>query len=707
MKQFIKNRIKAMAVSHWIFHRHWLTMAAMVFIGIGSVWAEGLPGLSGDGDLTQESDVFRVDRLPFLRTGVQTHQFCSYDRAGDNYDAEYFPLYMETNGECVIFDAMGPGCLYRHHLNIWHDHQLYKGIRIRYYFDDESKPRIDMDVSTFFSTNNPLGIFRYPLAWNGEGRFRVFYHPMFFKKRLKVCLSAEPGGPSTSPKPWTGRYNKLPHRENHWYQYTYQLFTEDPGWDSWTPETGNRLLPALVNDWDTNNVADQIKTIPGNREDILSRKVRAGKTVTLWKRHEAGAITALHFQFNPATDTNALFDTWLKITFDGASAPQIEVPLGSFFGAYRTSLTSGYAALFLGYSPGQGDCYLPMPFWKSAIIQLESRGHEKITVAATIDYQPAANMPYPRAECGYLHAYYHREDPRTEGRDYAYLETSGSGQVVGQVVGRWNTSMEEDERTYFDGSQTPAIIGDGFEDDHGMGWGLQNLTLPVFGAISAKGGTGGIYRFLLPDAYCFSSGIKYGHQTYGPHSPLGHEGMYQVGTEESVAFWYGVSGSRLSQTDEVDVGDGSSEAAHDYRAEGQVQRTNGAYWYDGEYNNVLFKTPATVDDGVSFTGDSTFTVAVSPDNQGIRLRRRSDKANNRQEARVFIDGQLVTERPWYTVDYEKTYRNIRWVDSDFEVPKKYTQGKSRVTVRIEFVSSATGRWDEYHYWVYSYRPLPE
>ena len=38
----------------------------------------------------------KIDDLPLLRTGVQTHQFCSYDRAGDNYDHEYFALYTEA-----------------------------------------------------------------------------------------------------------------------------------------------------------------------------------------------------------------------------------------------------------------------------------------------------------------------------------------------------------------------------------------------------------------------------------------------------------------------------------------------------------------------------------------------------------------------------------------------------------------------------------
>lgn len=673
--------------------------------GVNSAFGGGVNGNASNGANLIEDWAFQVDRLPYLRAGVQTHQFCSYDRAGDNYDWEYFPLYTDTNGECVIFDAMGPGCLYRHHMNIWHGRPIYKGVHIRYYFDNEPSPRIDMDVSTFFSTNNPLGIFQPPLAWDGRNRFRILYHPMYFKKRLKVTLSTEPGGPPSIPEPWTGSCKVHPdgnYRHYHWYEYTYQLFTEaPPGLESWTPETGRHMMPALLKAW---NIGETHKSATqGRRKKVATSKINAGRTVTLWKARKAGVITALQFKISPANNADALFDSWLKITFDGAARPQIEAPLGCFFGIYRSNLMATYDSLLLGWSSNQASCYFPMPFWKSAVVQIENRGKVKAIVTASIDYEGASATPYPPDKCGYLFAQYHREAPGTEGRDYTYLEQgNSSGQIVGHVTDRWDTSMEEDERTYFDGSETPWVYGDGFEDDHGMGWGLQNLTLPSFGAISAKGGAGGVYRFLLPDMYCFSDGIKYGHQTYGPHSPLGFQGMYRLGTEESVTFWYGHLQPHLIQTDEMDVGNLQSQAAHDYQARGDVRHETGSWWYDGEFNNVLFKTPATTDDGISFTNCSTFTVAISPENLGVRLRRRSDKANNRQEARVFIDGQLVTERPWYSVDYEKTYRGIRWFDSDFDVPAKYTKGKSKITVRIEFVSSASGRWDEYHYWVFSY-----
>jgi Protein of unknown function (DUF2961) len=511
--------------------------AAMVLVSLATISRADIPSSMSDLITT---NAFRVDWLPILREGVETHQFCSYDRAGDNYDWKYFPLYMDTNGECVIFDAMGPGCLYRHHMNIWHRAPIWTGIHIRYYFDDETKPRIDMDVSTFFSTNNPLGIFQYPLAYDGKDRFRILYHPMFFKHRLKVCLSALPGGgPPMVAEPWTGRVTKTPGYDGHhfhWYEYTYQLFARDPGMDSWTPEAGRQMMPALLAAWNRNVSSASLKSA-GEKEKTVSSKIKPGRTVTLWKDRHAGSITVLHIKVSPTNNVDALFNTWLKITFDGAASPQISAPLGNFFGAYRTSLADGYAALALGYSNSTGYCNFPMPFWKSAVIQIENRGQSKVKVAATIDYQAAAAMSYPAERSGYLHAQYHREDPRVEGRDYTYLQTAGSGQVVGHVVSRWNTSMEEDERTYFDGSRTPWIYGEGYEDDHGMGWGLQNLTLPVFGAFDAKGGTGSIYRFLLPDMYCFSSDIKFGHQTYGPHSPMGHEGMYKVGTEESVLVW--------------------------------------------------------------------------------------------------------------------------------------------------------------------------
>ena len=230
--------------------RDFLTVTGGMLATLGAwdriVHAQPQPGPASDALMNLEgmNAFLNIDDLPILRTGVQTHQFCSYDRAGDNYDHEYFALYTEANGEVVLFDAMGPGCLYRHHMNIWKGWPSpgqgigTKGVVIRYYFDDEERPRIDMDVSTFFSEKNPLGIFRYPLAVDGGDDFRVMYCPMFFKKRLKITMNREPGGPGSDQIPWTGRYDKIPKRRNHWYNFTFHTFTDDSGIQSWTPGSG-------------------------------------------------------------------------------------------------------------------------------------------------------------------------------------------------------------------------------------------------------------------------------------------------------------------------------------------------------------------------------------------------------------------------------------------------------------------------------------
>jgi len=363
-----------------------------------------------------------------------------------------------------------------------------------------------------------------------------------------------------------------------------------------------------------------------------------------------------------------------------------------------------YSALLLGYSPAEMYCYFPMPFWKSAKIEIENRGRQDIaSLRAIIRHKTAVARSYAERECGYFYARYHKEFPRTEGHDYTYLDWKGRGHVVGHTTSRYDTSMEEDERTYFDGDLSPQIHGNGFEDDHNMGWGLKNRQHAVFGAIAADGGAGSVYRLFLPDLYYFQSSVKHGHQTYGPSSPVGHENFYQVGNEESVVFFYGREAPGIVLSDELDVGKPDSERAHSYRIAGSRKDLTGKFWYDGEYNNVLFQTPPVEDDGVSLAGSSEFKVKIDPANRGVRLRRRLDKDVNRQKANVYVDGRRVLERAWYTVDHDKTYRDIRWVDSDFEIPARYTAGKRTIALKIQNANGPGKPWNEFYYWVFCYK----
>ena len=91
---------------------------------------------------------------------------------------------------------------------------------------------------------------------------------------------------------------------------------------------------------------------------------------------------------------------------------------------------------------------------------------------------------------------------------------------------------------------------------------------------------------------------------------------------------------------------------------------------------------------------------LAKENRGAILRRRLDAAVAGQEARVTVDGELVGT--WLTAGENPAKR---WRDDDFLLPASATEGKDRITVRIEPVQrDPKTPWTEMAYWVYSLVP---
>ena len=97
------------------------------------------------------------------------------------------------------------------------------------------------------------------------------------------------------------------------------------------------------------------------------------------------------------------------------------------------------------------------------------------------------------------------------------------------------------------------------------------------------------------------------------------------------------------------------------------------------------------DDGRAFTGSSTFTVAIDPDNDGVALTRRLDTISEAQRADVYVDGEQVAS-------WEPVNQPGLWVDQTVRLPASATAGKSEITVRNEFVSAGID-FSEFRYWV--------
>jgi len=131
------------------------------------------------------------DQLPLL-ADWPAYQDSSYSRKNINQDAGNF-LRVEPNGDQVLTDTDGPGVVYR----LWSTGvvgmQMSKDCRLRFYFDHEATPRLDLSMSELFGSTGSQWPFVPPLSatfesgrGGGEGPCNLCYIPIPFAKHLKI-----------------------------------------------------------------------------------------------------------------------------------------------------------------------------------------------------------------------------------------------------------------------------------------------------------------------------------------------------------------------------------------------------------------------------------------------------------------------------------------------------------------------------------------
>ena len=166
-------------------------------------------------------DFYRnLSDLPNLYPNVKACYISSYDRTGgndDGFNGTYSELYTDDNGEHVIFEEDGPGCIY----NLWFTgsgRSLHWG-RVKFYFDREDTPRIDCTPEELFSGPNPP--FVLPLVTHSfisSGGFSSSV-PVPFSRHLKITTENKVGFyniyyhllKNKSTPSWTGKedYNHI------------------------------------------------------------------------------------------------------------------------------------------------------------------------------------------------------------------------------------------------------------------------------------------------------------------------------------------------------------------------------------------------------------------------------------------------------------------------------------------------------------------
>lgn len=241
----------------------------------------------------------------------------------------------------------------------------------------------------------------------------------------------------------------------------------------------------------------------------------------------------------------------LRIYWDGRARPAVEVPVGDFFAncfGKRSEVTS---LPVIVEDADSYNCYWPMPFRKSARIEIVNQSQKQISLLYyNIDWIKKDRLP---RNTPYFHAQYHQEYPVRSGQDYVILETRGKGHYVGTVLAVRTRSPawfgEGDEKIYIDGEAKPSIWGTGTEDYFLSAWGLKTTGTPYFGVPcfdqwGIVGGHTSAYRWHLSDPIVFEKGIKVTMEHWGWISPDENPQYKSTSWNEreddyaSVAYWY-------------------------------------------------------------------------------------------------------------------------------------------------------------------------
>jgi hypothetical protein len=162
------------------------------------------------------------ERLPFLHRSTRSARDTSYDRTGGNNDwtlaGNY--LYVDANGDKVLVDTRGPGCVYR----IWFT-GFDPGQQIRFYFDGETTPRIETTLSALF--HGDKAPFLAPLVGDETVSSGGFYSylPLPFAKSLKVTASGSGAA--------------------YYFHFDYHLFDPDVAVTTWTGQEDSSAARAL------------------------------------------------------------------------------------------------------------------------------------------------------------------------------------------------------------------------------------------------------------------------------------------------------------------------------------------------------------------------------------------------------------------------------------------------------------------------------
>lgn len=602
----------------------------------------------------------RIDRLPYLRRAVHTRAFTSADRNEPRGNLDYNQYSARDDGENTLFDARGPGMVTR----FWRASQPTPGGEYRFYFDGEAKPSLVFDAETLWSAR--LAPFTPPLTLNAarSSGGEVTFLPIAFQHALRITNVRPP--------------------EKDYYQIDYVSL---PGRSLTSGiETGSSLGSAtaiLRRAGENPNRRAQDAKVTGQIVGLAP-----GGRATLRTLTGPAQIVALELALDPEPSVSAraaFAEARLQITWDDASEPAVDAPLGMFF-AHGNGLRPKLRTLLVGNDPRRGGgserfySYFPMPFARTAHIAIRAGKAPLGRLRFTIVHRPFST---DFSQVGYFHARHTNAGPDTAPLTVLSL-TGIAGHYVGLVfVPNQGADLEGDPNFYVDGRSTPISIGTGSEDYFNGGWYYDrgSFSRPLHGAILASDATDGSHRI--------------SQYRFHPGDPISFASAFLLTWEmavgaQAVAYYYAQAAPLQRMTDALHLGMSADEKRHEYAA---TPRIGGAKLGASAASDAGPPTRR-----LARGARSTFVVRIDPNNDGITLRRRFDRFVGPQRAEVQVQGHPAGI--WQTLPLGAV--DAPYGEDDFHLPPSLTRGHSRLTIALTIESEQFG---EELYQVYSRRRL--
>jgi hypothetical protein len=436
----------------------------------------------------------RIELLPRFQQTEVVKQVSSYDTTGgndDGFSGKYSYLRVE-DGEQVIADLKGSGVIQR----IWTPTPTED--TIRFYFDGEQVPRIELKFIDLFSGKQYP--FLHPVVGNEVGGYYC-YLPVPYKSSCKI------------------RYKG---KQMQFIQIQYRETKEDTVVSSFAKELSQSekdALSSVIALWEKSGKSAPFQMQNGFKQITKSISLKPGEALPFFEMSKGGRIVGI--EISPQIKLNSRFkDLILKARWDDETVAAVNCPLTDFFG-YAFGNVSVRSMLTGVRENGTHYCYLPMPFDKKAILEMEYlentlNASGQISLQVTVYYTEVKR----RSDEGRLYVKWNREKNPRSGKPFTLLNTRGKGHYVGTFLQAQGLNpgmtifFEGDDRCDVDGEL--RLHGTGSEDYFNGGWYAlpdrwdQAYSMPLHGCMAYSvplARTGG-YRFFVTDKISFEKNIS-------------------------------------------------------------------------------------------------------------------------------------------------------------------------------------------------------